>query len=455
MDANNLMDVYKSMLGTVGMDVTSDGYVRMSIGEGEYLPVTGQDGKSVVIPLPERLRDPNIGNLEVFHLLSENSKVNNSSDLMTRYRHWLINRYNLAIAGLGGVLLGIAADGERTKRLRPDQQDFLALVVDADVTSLQTFSKIADICSKPSQVQKVFMSMYLRQAAVNKLDKKSYHRVATVTFPFFEELKKLDEEATEAKKAPKGQKKQKVENVIFDVPIRIKDRAIFMGLMHYLIPGLDQPHAYDLGSNSNIAPSIDALMRAFYPLAKHLNEIVIAFKGVDNEIDRALEEIEFDLDWMDGFQNLDALWPQIRMTPNQNAGVIDEPTNTAPTAAHAAIANQPSPVTPPWPTPAQPQPVPAYGQPQGYPAPAVAPQPQAQRSSGGGVSVAEMMAASRGNRILPQPQPMGYPGGYPMQPQMGAYPGQPYPQAAYPQYQPAQPAPGPGFPNYAAGRRPY
>lgn len=443
----NIFDVYKSMLGTTAMSVTTDGFVRMEIDEGEYLPVTGKDGNPVVLPLPERLRDPNVGKTEVFHLLSENSKVANTSDLLTRYRHWLINRFNLVVGGLGGMLLGIAADEALSKSLRPDQQDFLSLVVEADATAVDNFRKIADAAAKPNQIQRVFMSMYLRNAAVNKLDKKSYNRVATVTFPFFEELVKLQEAEAEAKKTPKGQKKPKVDKVVFDVALRGKDIPTFVGLMHYLVPSLDTPHAYDLGSNSKIAPSIDALMRAFYPMAKHINEIIAVFKGISPAHDRGLAEMEFDLDWMDAFENLDAMWPQIRMTPTQNQGVIEEPTATAPTAAHAAAAAAQTPPWGPQPTPQpMPQPVPA---PMGYgamPAPAARPA----SSGGGGTSVSEMMAQARGMRPMPGPQ-QGY-GGYPMQPPMGAYPGQPYPGQPYPQpgYPQAQPQ---GYPVYQTGPR--
>jgi hypothetical protein len=442
MNEIKLMDVYTAMLQTTAMEVTSDGFVRMSIGDGEYLPVVGKEGKSVVLPLTERLLDPNNHNYEVFHLLAENSKVSNSSDLLTRYRHWLINRENIVIGSLGTALLRIAADAALSKRLRPDQADFLKLVVGADETSAIAFGKIADAASKPNQLQRVFASMYIRNAGV--LDNKSYGRIATVNFPFYDELKKIDDEAAEAKKAPKGQKKQKVENVVFDVEMRIKDRAVFMGLMHYLIPNLDVEHAYDVGSNSKIAPSIDALMRAFHPMAKHLNDIMEVFKGLDPAMDRALDNMYFNLDWFDAFINLDALWNQIRMVPQQNQGVINEPTETAPTPAGPA----PAPLAPPpWNTAPQAvysaptQAYPAPAQPQGmYPPPAV----PAQRSSGSGVSVAAMMHRSMaGQRQQPGGYPQGpmhqtqYPGMYPQQPM------QSYPQSNVPA----------GMPNYAGGRR--
>ena len=449
MDKNqvpDLMSVYRSMAGAAAMEVTSDGYLRMSIGEGEYLPVVAKEGKSVVIPLPERLRDPNIDKLEVFHLLSENTgSKSNASDLLSRYRHWLISRYNIVLGGLGEILLNIAADKALSKRLRPDQADYLQLVDGADKETVKVWNKISEAASKPNQVTRVFMSMYIRNAAV--LDGKSYGRVTSVSFPFYDELKKLDDEVAAAKALPKSQKK-KVENEVFDIALRVKDRPVLMGLMHYLIPGLDVPHAYDVGSNSKIAPSIDSMMRAFYQLAKHVNEVIDVFMELDPGMDVQLKSMKIDTDWYDAFENLEALWPQIRMTPMQNQGVIDEPTNTAPTAAAPA-----QPVnTPPWgPTPAPTMPgyMPPPPQMGGYPAPL--PTPPA-RPTGRGASVTEMMhSAMRGGRMQPQqgyggyPQPMGqqYPNAYPA-PQQNMYQQTQYPGVA-PQ----------GFPNYPGGRRPY
>lgn len=349
----DMIATYHSMLATVAMQATSDGFVRMSVGDGEYLPVTAKDGATVVLPIPERLRDPKVKEYEVFHLLAEHTKTKDT-DLLGRYRHWLINRFNIVIGGLGAALLGIAADEALCKKLRPDQKEFLSLVAEADGTSSENFSKIANLCAKPSQTQRLFMTMYLRPAGV--LEGKSYHRVASVNFPFYDELAQLALDEIEYKKSPKTKKAPKPEREVFGVPIRIKDCAAFDGLMRYLIPNLETKRFYDVGSNSRVAPGLDALMMSFFPMAKHLNDIIDVFKGVDNNMDRALDEMTFDLDWVTAFENLDSLWTQIRMVPAQSHGVAKEPEPISPVVAPTPPI--PGRQPPPWEVSSNPYPAP-------------------------------------------------------------------------------------------------
>jgi hypothetical protein len=423
MESIQLLDVYRSMAAFTAMEVTDDGYFRMDIGEGEYLPVIAKDGKPVVLPLVERLRDARVNEHEVFHLLSETSAAKaNSTDLMTRYRHWAINRINIVIGGLGTSLLRIAADKELCKRLKPDQAEFMQLVVEADTDAADAFDKISELAAKPNQLQRVFTTLYVRPAAV--LDGKSYNRVASVNFPFFEELHKLEEELAEHKAAPKAKKGTKPESEVFGVKLRGKDRSAFLGLMQYLIPNLDTKHAYDLGSNSRIAPAMDAMMRAFLPMARHLNDVMEVFKGLDPRMDRSLEEMTFDLDWAEAFENLDVLWPQIRAIPAQSQGVIEEPVPVAAVAAPQANRpqqHQAARAPAPWEDPAPRQTGGGYPSPQstGYPAP----QRGAPVSGGHGntVSVSGMMhnSMARGGGSRQVQGGYGYPSSGPTQ---GGYP---------------------------------
>lgn len=440
-----LMDVYRALVETPGFFATEDGFVRVDVGDGEVYPVLGKDGKQVVLPLQERLKDQNNKSYEFFHLLSENSKTN-ASDLQSRYRHWLVNRYSIVFGGLATALLTIAADKELTKKLRPDQAQFLGMVVEADTRTVQDFSKIADVAAKPNQVQQVFMHLYLRNVGV--VNGQSYSRVAVVNFPFYDELVALEHDEDQhksAKKAKSPPKDKKAEHEVFGVAIRKKDRPALMGLVRYLIPNVGTAQAYDVGSNSRIAPSVDAMMHAFLPMARHLNDIIDLFKGVDGNIDRDLEQMTFKLDWVDAFENLDGLWNQIRLVPPQNQGVAEEPAPAAPTAA-ASPTQQPRTTTTPVPVPVpphaqqtmqpppwNPSPYPQQPQPQtGYYPPVNTGHP----ATPGTVNVAEMMHNSmRGGMRGPVPgqQPMGY--GY------GA-PAQTYGAPAAPGYGGGYPAPG-------------
>jgi len=413
----DLIDTYKNMLALVGMECTKDGFVRMEGPEG-YLPVLGKEGKVVVLPIPDRLRDPKVVDFEVFHLLSDNSKTNDP-DLLARYRHWMINRFNIVVGGMGDIILKIVADKALVKKLRPDQNGIVEMIEQADVRAYEDFDAISQLAATPNQVKQVFMSMYVKSAQV--IDKKSYARVATISFPFYEQLIELEADLAEVKKTPKGRPVAKVEREVFGVPIRIRDQETFKGLMHFLIPSIEIKHVYDLGTNSRIAPSLDAMMRAFLPLAAHLNNIGNLLKGLDPRFDSAIEEMEFNLDWADAFDNLDGLWDQIRMVPQMNYGTMDE------TEPSKATESKPRPVnpSPPWNT--APPPVVNYQNVQ--PVPSVI--------SDGAVNVAAMMQRTRPaqpqyvqphpmqgpGRLAPNMRPAsgGYGGGYPA-PQTGGYP---------------------------------
>jgi hypothetical protein len=431
-DQLDMFDVYRSMLRLARMETTSEGFVRMEIEPGEYIPVTAKDRKMVVLPLDERLRDPNVKDYEVFHLLRDNGPKD--SDLLARYRHWLINRFNLVIGGLGSVILKFIADKEITKRLSPHQKDFLDLIVDADAGSLErwkdidetikAWNNISEVAAKPNQIQQVFVSLYLSQATT--LRGQSYHRVAVVNFPFYDELVRLDAEAQAYKAAPKTKKPPKPVDEVFGCEVKVKDRQPFIGLMRYLIPSLDIPHQYDVGSNSRIAPSVDAMMMAWLPIATHLNAISEKLMGVDPTADRILKEAILDLSWVEAFENLDALWPQIRSVPAQATGVINEP---APEAVdpRKRVQAQAVPAAPAYPTttpPWEPQPAPA---PLPYQPAYSAPyqQPPVPQQSGGPMSVNDlnrMLGGGRPATPYPQQQPV-YQSGYsqPAYPQNNGY----------------------------------
>jgi hypothetical protein len=438
MSTIDMFDTYEKLLVTTGMEVTSEGFVRMKIDDDEYIPVTGKDQKVVCLPLTERLRDKKVGEYEIFHLLKDGGAKD--TDLMSRYRHWLINRLNIVIGGLGGILLDIAASPAVTKRLSPEQQMYLGMVAEADGGSAEGWDKLADMASKANQIQRVFLSVYLQPAAVLDVngEKKSFNRVARFNFPIFDELKNVIAADDAYKAAPKTKKPTKPDGKVFDAAVRVKDREVFIGLMKYLLPELDVPHHYDVGSNSRISPGLDAMMRGVLPIAAHLNAIMDLFVGVDPAVDRSIREMRIPVEWAEAFDNLDVLWLQIRSVPTQATGVIDEP---APVDLREQAKGQvqppygtPAPPPPPWqvqqPTPYTP---PQHAQPYGsaYPVPAPAPSRQ---GGHGGMGVSDMMAAL-GARPQQQYPQQGYP-----QQQGGYY--QPAPQG-YPQQGGYAPPPGP------------
>ncbi len=424
MDQINLIDgVYKSLLRTVGLEVTPDYFVRMNLGDKQYVPAT-KGGRQLVLPVTSQLRSPEIGNRLVFHPLRDNS-LTKDSELLTFYRHLLINRVNVVIAALGYDLLRLAASPKMHKDMSPDQQAFLRLVPDADQRSIDDFEAIGAAASKTNQLQRAFVTIYLRKGI--PLKGQAFQRIASINFPFYKELMDWEEDEKN-RKATKAKKTTKGDHEIYDIGVRVKDRETFKGLMQYLIPNVQEDHFYDTGSNSQIAPGMDAMMRSFIPLAGHLNAIIELFTGLIPDV----EEMTFDSEWAEAFNNLDVLWTQIRDIPEQSMAVTETAPAPAPARAPAPVAA----AALPWDTPYQ-QAQPVYA-PQ---ATATAqPQQRPQSSSGGGVPFSELMRNQQSQQPAYPQGPGGYPPGGGFSPYGQQQPGYPQGMGGYPnqgpQYQP-------------------
>jgi hypothetical protein len=75
---------------------------------------------------------------------------------------------------------------------------------------------------------------------------------------------------------------------------------------------------YNRGSNSTIAPSIEALLLTVKAIAAPLNDLISRFEGI------LPENLLVNADWVDQLENLDELLPEIRSTPMQagNEGTV-------------------------------------------------------------------------------------------------------------------------------------
>jgi hypothetical protein len=417
-------DIYRSLFKTAGLRVTEDGFVRLE-ENGESIPAT-KDGMQAVIPIPAQLSSPHLNERLVMHLLSENVLEPESKELAF-YRSLLIHRYNKVVATLITELLNLAASEAAHKNLNSDQADYLRLVPDVDGESVKRWTAL--VKAMPArQVQRAITHVYLKKAGT--IDGKSFKRVAAVKFPLYEELaawRKADQERQEDRQAdreaslkiakskdtkgavadkPAKKKDAKLEYPIFDVTIRKMDREPFMNLLEYLMGDIAKPDAYNYGSNSMMAPGLDALMHAFMNMAARVNTIIDLFDGTINGI----KELRFDSEWVPAFENIDLLWDQVRDIPRLTSANVPAtpaapaaaPAQQAPVAAPAAPQQPPQPL--PWAAPQQPVAQPGAGQyvngqwvpaaPAWQPAQPQQPQQQQPAPSSGGVSAADLFRAN-------------------------------------------------------------
>lgn len=301
----NLIDVYKSLLATAGMVANEDGFISMQLANTDKKPVIVK-GKGLVLPLDIQLRNPDFSNRMVFHPLSE-SILRGESEVVTSFREALTKRLNFIIGYVSINLLDLAVSTAEHPKLSPDQTEFLTYVKETDDGTLQRLQKVTE-AMMVGDSSRAFA--HIRVQKNGTVGATKHRRVGIVYFPFYEEIIKTP--------APKEA------NEIYGVKLRKSDRETFKALMEYLIPGIDNPAQWMFPSDSEIAPTIDALMKTVIAVGDLTNTTVDLFKDYIH----GAEDLYFNGDWEPSFADLNSLLPQIRLIPMQpgNEGRIP-PTN--------------------------------------------------------------------------------------------------------------------------------
>lgn len=380
-----LLDLYKAILKTANFVVSDDGYISGQIA-GETKPALIKN-KSMVLPTREHLASSDLSKRIIFHPLSENI-MHGESIVMEKFRSMLNIRMNSTFAITAYTLLSIAASPATHASLSPDQSEFLSRVKHADEHTLKALSKIM-VEMPANQTQKAFVSIFLKRGGV--LAGKSHARLGVVNFPLYVALKKATDE-------------------VYGVKLRKKDITALIQLLEYMIPNIGEPEAYNRASDSRVAPFLDALMHVVMGISAPLNDLVELFR---NKIDDA-DELLINSEWVETFDNLEALIPQIRLVPMQagNEGSTGKP--EAPKQENIVGLQSPAPsaYTPPTPpalpTPAPPPPPWQSAPQQHFQQPYQAPQPQGMvKTARGGLDFESVL---RNNPALAQQV-----GGFPQQ----------------------------------------
>lgn len=423
--AMKILDLYRAILRCVGLTADEEGYISSVMVVGEKTPST-INGKVLVLPTSQQLKSADRTERIVFHPLSENI-LHGESEVLSYLRRSAVLRINITFAALAAELMQIATSPAEHSKLNPDQQEFLYRVKDADATTYEHLRQLTK-AMPPGHPSQSFCSIYLKRSG--SIGTTRYSRVGVVSFPLYEALKAAGKDRT-----------------VFGVNLRVKDVETLIGLLEYMVPGIAKPEAHNQGSNSLVAPFLDALMKTVRVIAAPMNDIIELFRDqLTNP-----EMLEFDASWVETFDNLDQMLPEIRSIPmqagNEGSAAGVSPAAAAPAAARPTATVHPQAVA----APGGYQPPPGYALVQvAAPAPPPAPVKTAH-----GVSFSSLVAASPALQQAAPYTPVmgGY--GQPAQlnprnaPPRWAQPGGFYGAAQQPQpapgygYQPAQPGYGP------------
>ena len=293
----DIIKLYKALLKVGNLNTSEDGFISSVNISGEEKPVM-IDGKRLVLPIVNHLSNPKPESQIIFHPLSENM-LRNESIVLDRYRAIINIRLRYVISTVTHSLLTIATSVAEHSKLTPDQLEFLSVVKNADAKTLDVFEKILEKMPA-NQIKASFVNIYIKRGGLHNGVK--FSRVGIVNFPFYEELKEC-------------------ENEIYGVKLRVKDKETFIKLFEYIFPNISVAGSYNRPSNSTIAPNLDALMKTIITVAGPINDQITLFS---NLIDGA-ENLAFNSEWVDTFDNLEVMVPQIRLIPMQagNEGSAD------------------------------------------------------------------------------------------------------------------------------------
>lgn len=351
-----LLDVYRAVLRYCGLDADDQGYISLVVDDKREPAMI--EGLRMVLPTDHHQRSFNPQEKIIFHPLTENI-LREASEVIQKLKHIVNVRLNVAIGIVGQSLLNLVASPAMHKKLSPEQAELLLVIKDADEKSVTNFISLM-VNGIRSNPERLFTNIYLKRGGTYR--EKRYSRVGIVTFPFYVNL--LDD---------------KIEK------IRVKDKETYHQLFNYIFPNLEDPEEYNFGSDSNVAPYLEALLRTSANIASRLNDIIQLYKDYIDDAERLM----FDAEWMEYFQDLNALIPEIRKVPTQHGSEGTVITKEEPVALAATAMAQQSPSAP------------AYTQaPAGLQAPAMRPEVKQTKR---GLDFKSLMQSSPSLAMVPNP----------------------------------------------------
>ena len=317
---SNLLKVYNGLLNLSGLEADKDGYISVVNDKDNKLPLMIKN-KRVVLPTQFHLKNSNPEEKLLFSPIPE-SVFKGPSEVLERYKDCINIRLNIVIGTLFSYLLSLSKNNELHSKLDPEQLDLIITLKDIDDTAVKNFTSLM-LSGVESRIKKFFVNIYLNRGGVVK--EKRWARVGIVTFPLYEELKKE-------------------ENTVYGVKLRVKDKAIYKKLFEYVFPFINEKFYYSEGSQSEIAPWLDSLVRTTLSLYTNIIDNINKFKDFIDEPNSML----YEDNWVSLFMDLNKLRSEFITIPiqqgnegsNEELNHKKEPTNNFSDQAKPNIAIQ-------------------------------------------------------------------------------------------------------------------
>jgi hypothetical protein len=326
--------LYNAILHALNVDVVNDECFRVAFDSSGKEPLVSPEGKQWLVPTNTYLANPQWNKYLHFHPLCESS-LRGESQCQKMLNRLISARITQVIQHQITALLEIGANNEIHKDLKGKRHEALAHLADVKDSTVKTWESIRKKITVLGDHR--LFRLYIKNGG--KWNDIQYARVAVVRFPFYEEL--ASDSAT-----------------VFGVKMNKTDRATFIKVMEYILPGLDDANTYNRGSSGMTAVTFHTSMLAFGNLAVTLNRTSKLFanyfeEGLRMEIDVSwIADLDNISQWRDSYGNFDesvgeakegelADTTQSRFNPNH----LSVPVSTTPLAPTHVSSNFQQPTT--------------------------------------------------------------------------------------------------------------
>lgn len=297
---DKIIDYYKILLELGWMVADEDGNVSVKLGD-QLMPAT-INGKRVVLPTRDQMKNTNWDHRVGFHPLRESFNLG-ISDMVASLRDQFVQRLNTAIAYLMKEFIAIAYDQDNQKNLTTEQAQVLNALAKCDHTLVKDFEALQKNTKSRNNAD-MFINIFIRRGAVIK--GVTYGRGGLVKFPIYEALLKPEKEP------------------INGVKLSNKNREMLIKLYEFIFPTLKaDAEFFNVGINSRSAPFIESLVRVTLNV---VDAIVETAQPYMDKLDLPYivqfpEEIGI---WKEIFDSKDMVEKLARTIPNLNANEIGE-----------------------------------------------------------------------------------------------------------------------------------
>lgn len=269
------IQLYSGVLNSIGCVIDSQGLISQSIVGSQPVPVD-IDNRRLVLPTPEVLASLDNSKMIAFHPICENITMGNSP-VIEKYRRMVQLCISTRFASLALDLLSAIVDTPDDRQLTGSILGLAEHIPDANKKTLIALEKVLQALNGDDRT---VVRIYLKRQA--ELGGVKYRREAAVHFPLMDEFAD-----------------NKHSDYVYDVKMSKRDKNTLRILFNILIPNIEKPNAYSVGSNSTVAPSFDALLRVTHKLCAEIGSRAYQYrKNLEIGLYRT------DLSWGDEDLNL-------------------------------------------------------------------------------------------------------------------------------------------------------